>query len=88
MTPSDLLRRYYVSVVRTQYGHRCKGWTLDEITESFALCDDPVIGIDEWAKAMGYEAKLGDDEISEKYMAEHNRKTMAGITSDGMVDVG
>ena len=87
MNPADLLRRYYVAVVRTQYGHRCIGWTLDEITESFALCSDPLIGIDEWTKAMGYKAELGNDDISSKIMEEHNRNTMNGITSTEMVQV-
>ena len=81
MNPTELLRAYYVAAIRTQYGHRCIGWSDAEVLESYAFCDTPSVPIEEWAKLAQINVTLGDDDLSDQLMREHNTEALKGLPS-------
>jgi hypothetical protein len=72
LTPSKALIAYMTAVVRTQNGHRCQGWTDREVLESYCLCAEPGVSMEDWIEKAGIAVELGDDEISQAYKQQQN----------------
>ena len=78
-----------VAVVRNETGNRCHGWTGQEVIESYCLCPEPTVSLEEWIKAANIDVQLGNDELSEAYkrqqnsIAEKDFPSFAKVTDDG-----